>query len=58
MKKYKVTITDIITATREVLANSYEEAKDLVEEEYNSGNIELDYENYGDMEYHVELINE
>lgn len=56
MEKYTVTITDTMAATREISANSPEEAEELIRKEYNLGNIELDYENYGDTEFKAETV--
>ena len=51
MENYKIEITEILSKVVNQKANSYEEAKNLVEEKYDSAKIVLEYDDYIETYY-------
>ena len=56
MKKYKVTITETLEKVVEVEAENYDEAVDIVGDEYRNGEIILCSDDYTDTDFSVEEI--
>lgn len=50
MATFKIQITETLQRVVEVEANNYDEAEDIVNEDYRNGNIVLDYNDYQDTE--------
>ena len=56
MKKYKVTITETLERVVEVEAEDYEEAVDIIGDEYRNGEIILCSDDYTGTDFNVEEI--
>lgn len=53
---YLVTVTETLTRTFQVKADNENEAKRIVEKEYEDGNIVLDYDDFNDVEFKTRKV--